>query len=103
MKSEVFFWSRERKNANAEVDYVISEGTHILPVEVKAGKRGTLKFLQVFLVEKQRRHGIRINAADPELHEATFALPGRTHETYRLLSLPLYLIPQLRRLTAHLN
>jgi len=103
MKPEVFFWSREHKDANAEVDYVISEGARILPVEVKAGKRGTLKSLQVFLVEKRSRHGIRINAAEPELHEASFALPGRTHERYRLLSLPLYFIPQVRRLTAHFD
>jgi predicted AAA+ superfamily ATPase len=98
IKPEVFFWSREHKTANAEVDYVISTGSTILPVEVKSGKSGTLKSMQVFLTEKGRRQAVRINAAPPELHDAAFALPGRSGETYRLMSIPLYLISNLRRL-----
>ena len=38
-----------KKNFSAEVDYVISEGEAIVPIEVKTGKGGTLKFLHLFL------------------------------------------------------
>lgn len=100
IKPEVFFWLRERKTSNAEVDYVISAGSNILPVEVKAGKSGALKSMQVFLTEKGRRQAVRINAAAPEFHDAAFSLPGRARETYRLMSVPLYLVPELRRLIA---
>ncbi len=39
------YWLRESKSANAEVDYVVSQGNLILPIEVKAGKSGSLKSL----------------------------------------------------------
>lgn len=38
----LFYWHRERKNANAEVDYLLPLGEHIIPVEVRAGKSGSL-------------------------------------------------------------
>ncbi len=34
--SELFYWLNESKNANAEVDFVVSQGNLIMPVEVKA-------------------------------------------------------------------
>jgi predicted AAA+ superfamily ATPase len=46
------YWIREQKTGNAEVDYVISRGDLILPVEVKAGKSGSLKSLLQFALEK---------------------------------------------------
>jgi len=50
-----FYWAREKRGSAAEVDYVISQGREIIPVEVKAGKTGTLKSLHLFLREKGRR------------------------------------------------
>jgi len=36
------FWTREKANANAEVDIVIRYGNRLIPVEVKSGKKGRL-------------------------------------------------------------
>src|SRR6266576_1438884 len=55
------YWMREAKNAAAEIDYVIALGQQIIPVEIKAGKTGTLKSLQVFLREKRRTYALRFN------------------------------------------
>lgn len=96
---EVYYWIREKKNSSAEVDYVISEGTLIVPVEVKAGKSGTLKSLHLFLSEKHRSFGIRFNSDMPSILESQTALAGRPNIPYRLLSLPLYMAGQVRRLT----
>ncbi|MCI5123701.1 MAG: DUF4143 domain-containing protein, partial [Candidatus Electrothrix sp. AR5] len=94
---ELFYWMREQRQASSEVDYVLSVGSRIFPVEVKAGKTGTLKSLQVFLQKKERSLGIRFNADLPSLHEATFSL-SKTSGMFRLLSLPLYLVEELPRL-----
>ena len=95
---ELHYWSREKRQSAAEVDYVISIGSQIIPVEVKAGKTGRLKSLHAFLREKNRSFGLRFNADLPSLLEATAILPNGNPLDYRLLSLPLYMVGQSRRL-----
>ena len=70
----------------------------IVPVEVKAGKSGTLKSLHLFLREKHRSLGVRFNADIPSLLETRTALPDGLNIPYRLLSLPLYMVGQARRI-----
>ena len=50
-KPELYYWNREKKSSSAEVDYLLSIGNVVIPVEVKAGTSGSLKSLQVFLSE----------------------------------------------------
>ena len=45
---ELHYWLREERSSNAEVDFVINSGKIVIPVEVKAGKSGTLKSLHQF-------------------------------------------------------
>ena len=72
--------------------------TKIIPVEVKAGKTGTLKSLQVFLKTKAQKIGVRVNSAAPTWHTASYALPGMADQSFELVSIPFYLVGQLRRL-----
>ena len=59
-RPELFYWHRESRNSNAEVDYVIQAGSDIVPVEVKAGMRGTMRSLRMFLESHQlSSYGIR--------------------------------------------
>jgi predicted AAA+ superfamily ATPase len=51
---ELYYWVREKKNSEAELDYVISEGKRIIPIEVKSGKTGRLKSLHQFIYPKLR-------------------------------------------------
>ncbi len=95
---ELYCWMRERKHANAEVDYLMSLGERVVPIEVKAGKTGTLKSLHVFLREKQRDFGLRFNADEPSLLTAEARVPEGDTTSFRLLSLPLYAVGQARRL-----
>ncbi|MBI5488088.1 MAG: ATP-binding protein [Deltaproteobacteria bacterium] len=95
---ELFFWVREKANAAAEVDYLVAEGAHVVPVEVKAGKTGTLKSLHLFLREKRRSLGVRLNSGPPSLLRAETALADGKKVPFRLLSLPLYMVGQVRRL-----
>jgi hypothetical protein len=77
---------------------VISVGGVVVPVEVKAGKTGTLKSLHVFLREKEREFGLRLNTDVPSLLEAQAPEFGGVKRPFRLLSLPLYMAEEAARL-----
>ena len=92
---QLFYWAREAKNASAELDFVISRHRDILPIEVKAGKTGTLRSVYQFLLEKKRGRAVRFHLRPPLLEEVS--LPGSATTKVQLLSLPLYLTGQLDR------
>jgi len=46
---ELYYWSREARTSNAEVDYLVVCGGTIYPVEVKSGAGGSLKSLHLML------------------------------------------------------
>jgi predicted AAA+ superfamily ATPase len=94
----LFYWVREAKSAAAEIDYLLTCYQHIVPVEIKAGKTGTLKSLHQFLKEKQRQFALRFNADVPSLLVDKKKLTDGVAIEYELLSLPLYLVGQAQRL-----
>jgi len=53
-KTALFYWHREAKNSQAEVDYVIQIQDKIIPLEVKADTKGSMQSLHLFLKEKNR-------------------------------------------------
>jgi predicted AAA+ superfamily ATPase len=95
------YWLRESKSANAEVDYVITSGRRIIPVEVKAGKSGTLKSLQQFALIKRSDLAIRFDLNPPTIQKITHAAQTRDGSltvSYTLISLPLYMVDELPRI-----
>jgi len=60
-RPELYYWHREERGADAEVDYVIQRGSSIVPVEVKAGVRGGMQSMRVFLKERGIQRGMRIS------------------------------------------
>ncbi len=95
------YWLREGRSSNAEVDFVISTANTIVPVEVKAGKSGTIKSLQQFIFEKKSPVALRFDLNPPgemiaqhrmTRHQAKLPL------SYHLISLPLYMVGQCYRL-----
>lgn len=92
------YWAREAKNATSEVDYLLAIGRRIVPVEVKVGTTGSLRSLHQFLAEKRGGFAIRFNADVPSLLNDSRELADGSFNDYRLLSLPLYLARQTRRL-----
>lgn len=100
--ARLYYWSREKKNANAEIDFLHQIGNKIYPVEVKAGKSGTLKSLQVYLAEKDQKTGIRFNMDMPNIGEnltASINIKSEQRQLeYTLISLPLYLAGFIKQL-----
>jgi uncharacterized protein len=56
---ELFYWHRESRNSNAELDYVIQQQRHIVPIEVKANTKGSMQSMHLFIEEKKVKKGIR--------------------------------------------
>ena len=95
------YWLREGRTANAEVDFLIQLDQSMVPVEVKAGKSGSLKSLLQFISQKKCNRAVRFDLNPPSLQRISHNLAqavGTVKVEYDLLSLPLYLIEQLPRL-----
>ncbi len=95
------FWVREKKQSNAEVDFVVPWQGILIPVEVKSGKEGRLKSLHQFIDEGRADFAIRLYDQAGSLTEnqtpSKGELPGRQ---YRLLNLPLYCSGKLQEYIA---
>ena len=87
---ELFYWLREGKLNNAEVDFVAAiaghEGTHIVPIEVKSGPVSKMLSLKQFIETYRPPIAVRLHGGLPEVSSL-----GQT----KLLSLPLYMVPFL--------
>ncbi|MDR2728380.1 MAG: AAA family ATPase [Chitinispirillales bacterium] len=58
-QKELYYWHRESKSSNAEIDYIVQSGQNIIPIEVKSGTKGAMQSMRVFLKEKNSPYGIR--------------------------------------------
>ena len=94
---ELYYWNREKASSSAEIDYVISLNGRIVPIEVKAGKSGSLRSLQQFIREKRVALSIRLNADKPS--DMLMGNPDEAQDVAcRLISLPLYLAEYVQKL-----
>jgi len=57
----LYYWAREARSSNAEIDYLIPCDSSVLPIEVKAGKTGTLRSMHIFLEQYSLSAGVRIS------------------------------------------
>ncbi len=79
-QSDLFYWSRRARSSSAEVDYLISSSSGVLPIEVKSGPSGRLRSLHMLLqTYPDCSHGIVLSCGEYA------ELPER-----RILFLPLY-------------
>jgi len=95
---ELSYWLREGRSGNAEVDYVTAFDGRIVPIEVKAGASGGLKSLHQFVAEKKAPLAVRFDASPSSVQTIRTRVRrnGTAEEvSYRLISLPLYLVERL--------
>jgi predicted AAA+ superfamily ATPase len=60
-RQTLYYWHREAKSSNAEVDYLIQREMSIFPIEVKAGTKGSMQSLYLFMDSKKIKKGIRVS------------------------------------------
>ena len=97
-KPELHYWVREKANSSSEVDFIISQRGKIIPIEVKAGKTGSLKSLHKFIYDKKIAIAVRINSNTPSIENITNKLTTGETISFQLLSIPFYLVFRLRNL-----
>ncbi|MCF0216699.1 MAG: ATP-binding protein [Fibrobacteraceae bacterium] len=86
-------WVKEKKQSNAEVDFLQVNKGIIIPIEVKSGATGTLRSLHSFIDESDCKFAIRLFNNERSMENATTPM-GR--KQYTLLNLPLYYAGKLK-------
>jgi len=73
---ELFFWTREALNSQAEVDYLVAAGSKVVPIEVKSGASGSLKSLRLFLdSHPNSKFGVRLHGGAALVEDRIMHLP----------------------------
>ncbi len=93
------YWLREGRANNAEVDFVQQIGPDVAPIEVKAGKSGSLKSLLELVAARHIERALRFDT-DPPLRQRVAHTRSHSDDVveFTLLSLPLYMVEQTARL-----
>lgn len=75
IKSKLYYWVREAKSSSAEIDFLIVKNNKLVPIEVKSGKRGTLKSLLLYLETYKVDQGVKISQATYKKESDLRSLP----------------------------
>jgi hypothetical protein len=89
---KIHFWVREQKQSTAEVDILLQFQEHIIPVEVKAGKTGTLRSLHQFMNDSNAPCAVRLYAGNLEITDSITPAGKR----FKLLNLPYPLAAKIK-------
>ena len=85
------FWVREKKQSSAELDFVVQFDRYAIPLEVKAGKSGTLRSLHQFINHCDHAYAVRLYSGPVKI-EKTKTPEGKS---FHLLNLPYFLVGKL--------
>lgn len=88
---KLFFWEKESHQSSAELDYLISHESTVLPIEVKSSTNGRLKSLKIFMEKYSLNYGIKVSEAPLEYDPNT-----------KILSLPLYALAEIKRIISEI-
>lgn len=88
-RNEQYFWVRDKKGSNAEVDFVWQYQSAILPIEVKSGTNAHLRSLHSFMSQPNAPNiAIRIWPGEFSIDD----LVSPTGHPFRLVNLPFYYV-----------
>ncbi|MCK5097374.1 MAG: ATP-binding protein [Desulfobacteraceae bacterium] len=84
---KLHFWSREKKQSSAEIDFLIQFENMIIPIEVKSGATGRLRSLHQFIDRTSHNYAVRIYSGKLEVN----LIKTLNGKNFILLNLPFYL------------
>ncbi len=103
IRPQVHYWLREKRKKNAEIDFLIQSGRFPIPVEVKAGKSGTLKSLHLFCEIYNLHDAVRFDLNKPSALNCSHKIStgDKTAKvTFKLVNLPLYMVEEVWRIAS---
>ena len=86
------WWTREKKDSMAEVDFLVAVQGQIIPVEVKAGATGTLRSLLLLMDLLPHTYAVRLYAGPLKID--TIQTPAG--KIFQLLNLPYFLAGKIK-------
>jgi uncharacterized protein len=89
--NELYCWTREKKDATSEIDYIYVFDGKMIPVEVKSGTTGRLRSLHAFMEQTPHSFAVRVYSGSLEIKQ----LSAPNGKDFYLLNLPYYLSGQL--------
>lgn len=92
ISEKVQFWVKEKKQSNAQVDYIIPFEHYVIPIEVKTGAAGRLRSLHEFIDIAPHNYAVRIYAGRLKIDKIK-TIKGKK---FFLLNLPFYLVGQIK-------
>lgn len=95
IRYEQYYWVREAKNSLAEIDYLITLHSKIVPMEIKAGLQGGMKSLWEFMREKKLSLGVRCSLEN--FSSFDYIDEKDNNATRHVAICPLYAMSQLHR------
>ena len=87
------FWVKEKKQSNAEVDFILQISNMLIPIEVKLGKSGRLRSLMEFIDLAPHNFAVRVYSGNFSI-EKTKTIKNKA---FFLLNLPFYLVSQVEK------
>lgn len=91
--NKLHFWVREKKQSDAEIDFLYPYQGKLIPIEVKSGARGRLRSLQVFMNESPVNFAIRFYAGTFQID----TLKNEKGESFYLLNMPYFLVGKIEQ------
>lgn len=75
-KAQLYYWRREVRSSEAEIDYLIQLKNKIIPIEVKSGEGRTLKSMNMFLESHVNSpYGIKFSTNNFSVYDKIHSLP----------------------------
>ncbi len=75
-KKAIYYWLKESRTGQAEVDYIIQIKGEIIPIEVKSGQTGSLKSLREYLISHSNTpYAIRFSGHNYSLQDNLRSYP----------------------------
>lgn len=90
------YWVRDKRGSNAEVDFVLPIAGKIIPIEVKSGSNAHLRSLQSYTaIDGASDVAVRMWPGEFSIDEVQNVQSG---SSFRLISLPYYLVGQIDKI-----
>jgi uncharacterized protein len=93
ISKNLYFWTREKADAGAEVDYILPYNGKLIPIEVKSGSIGKLRSLHFFMDNAPHNIAVRVYQGEYLVQKAK-TIAGKE---FTLLNLPFYLVHRIER------
>jgi predicted AAA+ superfamily ATPase len=88
---KIHFWTREKKESSAEVDYILPWQGKLIPIEVKSGTIGKLRSLHQFMDQAPHSIAVRAWQGTSSIEKARTT----NGKEFTLLNLPFYLVHRI--------